>query len=71
MAMGGKGSGPQGPHNNGKHKGLAQQFPRAYRSWSQMLQRCNNPNNPFYEYYGGRGIKICERWNCILVASMY
>jgi len=28
-----------------------------------MRQRCNNPNHPVYKDYGGRGIKICERWN--------
>lgn len=33
-----------------------------YHSWSGMLNRCNNPNNAFYEYYGGRGIKVCKRW---------
>lgn len=25
-----------------------------YRIWSGMLQRCNNPNSKYYEYYGGR-----------------
>jgi len=34
-----------------------------YRAWVQMRQRCNNPKNPDYHYYGGRGIKVCERWN--------
>lgn len=33
-----------------------------YRSWSHMKQRCQNPNNPSYPDYGGRGIKVCERW---------
>jgi hypothetical protein len=33
-----------------------------YRVWSQMLQRCNNPNDQRYEYYGGRGITVCPRW---------
>jgi hypothetical protein len=35
----------------------------AYRSWAQMKTRCENPNYKEFYYYGGRGIKICERWN--------
>ena len=27
-----------------------------------MKQRCNNPNNSGWNYYGGRGITYCERW---------
>lgn len=27
-----------------------------------MIQRCNNPKNPKYADYGGRGITVCERW---------
>ncbi len=34
-----------------------------YKSWECMIQRCTNPNNWSYKkYYGGRGVKICERW---------
>src|SRR5215467_8883535 len=33
-----------------------------YKAWSSMRQRCQNPNNPGYKDYGGRGIKVCERW---------
>lgn len=36
--------------------------PREYRSWRNMIERCTNPENSCYEYYGGRGIKVCERW---------
>lgn len=34
----------------------------AYNSWCSMLSRCNNPKDPSYEYYGGRGIKVYPRW---------
>jgi len=33
-----------------------------YETWSHMIQRCNNPNNKRYKDYGGRGIKVCEKW---------
>lgn len=34
-----------------------------YWVWRYMLQRCENPNNPAYKDYGGRGIKVCEEWH--------
>ena len=34
-----------------------------YRVWISMRQRCNNPKAQSYEDYGGRGIKVCTRWN--------
>jgi hypothetical protein len=33
-----------------------------YPVWAGMIQRCENPNSEGYEYYGGRGVKVCERW---------
>lgn len=36
---------------------------KLYNVWSQMRWRCNSPKCPQYQYYGGRGIKVCERWN--------
>jgi len=27
-----------------------------------MIKRCTNPRNPKYPSYGGRGIKVCDRW---------
>lgn len=33
-----------------------------YRAWWNMLDRCRNENNSSYENYGGRGIKVCDRW---------
>jgi hypothetical protein len=33
-----------------------------YTTWNRMLQRCSNPNNEGFRNYGGRGIRVCERW---------
>lgn len=33
-----------------------------YGVWSAMKSRCENPRNPAYANYGGRGITVCERW---------
>ena len=27
-----------------------------------MKKRCDNPTSTSYEYYGGRGIKVCSEW---------
>lgn len=33
-----------------------------YKSWQAMKDRCDNPNNPSFQDYGGRGITYCDRW---------
>lgn len=33
-----------------------------YASYSCMVQRCYNHNKHEYPYYGGRGVKVCDRW---------
>lgn len=35
---------------------------KEYHSWENIIQRCTNPKNTYYSRYGGRGIKICDRW---------
>lgn len=33
-----------------------------YKTYTAIKTRCYNPNYNAYEYYGGRGIVMCERW---------
>lgn len=33
-----------------------------YRSWEVMRARCQNQNDDNFPSYGGRGIKVCQRW---------
>jgi len=48
---------------NIKHGGKVNNKPVSeYSTWGAMLQRCYNQNHKFYNYYGGRGIEVCDRW---------
>ncbi len=35
---------------------------KIYSTWRGMIDRCDNPNRDSFYNYGGRGIKVCERW---------
>ena len=49
-----------------KDKGKPVYNTRLYKIWDNMLQRCNNPNNTHYSFYGGKGITVCECWKDFL-----
>ncbi len=57
-----------GEHNsNFKHGGTqgrrtARSETPEYRCWKAVKTRCYNPNFKNYPDYGGRGIRVCERW---------
>ncbi len=36
---------------------------KIYKVYHDMKARCNNPHNQAYTNYGGRGIKVCKRWD--------
>ena len=42
--------------------GPRSRYPEEYKSWEGALQRCYTKTNNAYPNYGGRGIKVCERW---------
>ena len=33
-----------------------------WAAWAAMKNRCINPSNQAFSNYGGRGIKVCDRW---------
>lgn len=33
-----------------------------HQTWRDIKKRCSNKKRADYKYYGGRGIKVCERW---------
>lgn len=35
---------------------------KAYKTWINMIRRCTRPLSARYKDYGGRGIKVCKRW---------
>jgi hypothetical protein len=35
---------------------------RAYGIWRGMIDRCTNPKHKAFKDYGGRGIRVCDRW---------
>jgi len=34
-----------------------------HRAWARIRRRCNSPSYHNYPNYGGRGIRVCERWD--------
>ena len=41
--------------------GASRKLPE-YAVWCAIKQRCLNPKAQKFKHYGGRGIKVCERW---------
>lgn len=46
---------------SGDFEGKLESHP-LYLTWKSMLMRCNNPSVRGYKHYGGRGIRVCDRW---------
>jgi hypothetical protein len=36
---------------------------REYLTWNAMRDRCRNPKDCRYAWYGGKGTKVCARWD--------
>lgn len=35
----------------------------SYKRWTGMMDRCYNEKSSSFKIYGGRGIKVCDRWH--------
>lgn len=54
----GQGYRPHHPHRVDKNNKVK----RLYRIWIEMRSRCMNPKRKNYKWYGGKGIKVDDRW---------
>lgn len=41
-----------------------------YRSYAGMMRRCYSPTFSGYEQYGGRGIRVCDKWRGSFLAFL-
>ena len=65
---------PINPPDNNRHaqkvfvtravsiRGTDGKYTPEYNSWHAMRNRCLNPQSEAFSRYGGRGIRICDRW---------
>lgn len=47
--------------HQGGHSSETNRHP-LFTTWKTMQSRCYRPEHDAYPYYGGRGIKVCDRW---------
>lgn len=52
----------KGPHGKAHRTHGLGRTPE-YNVWNGMRQRCENPNLLAWRHYGGRGIRVCDRWS--------
>lgn len=41
-----------------------------YKTWKEMIKRCNNRRHLSYPTYGGRGIRVCDEWRRDFIAFL-
>ena len=41
---------------------MARRNEKLYHVYHGIKQRCYNKNNPKYDLYGGKGVKMCNEW---------
>lgn len=51
------------PHNTKLIDGKPSKYHPYYRTWKGMRERCSNKNHKDFSIYGGKGVRVCDRWN--------
>jgi len=46
----------------GKNRRHGMSYTPVHNAWCDMRKRCTDPGHHAWEDYGGRGIRVCERW---------
>lgn len=41
-----------------------------YTCWAHMMDRCYNPRSHLWNYYGQRGVVVCDRWRSSFLAFL-
>lgn len=59
-----------GPKPKHGHRPWGKKPSRLYMLWGNMKRRCYYPRDASYQYYGGRGINVCDRWRYDFTAFM-
>lgn len=58
-----KAAGLREPVRNVRNPARGMSKSGTYRRWASMMHRCYNENNAGFANYGGRGIKVAQRWH--------
>jgi hypothetical protein len=58
-----KAAGIREPVRNVRNPARGMSKSGVYRRWASMMQRCYNENSAGFANYGGRGIKVAQRWH--------
>lgn len=53
---------PPKTQRKSNRESLLAKYPNEWKILNAMRQRCNNPKSSEYKRYGGRGIRVCDRW---------
>lgn len=51
------------PYTQYKYDFIRRDHYDEYKIWKGIRDRCNRKSNPKYKDYGGRGIRVCDRWS--------